>query len=165
MKETTQVKNPTFNQDESTEGKYFARISFGRVDETGSRLMKVTNENGFSWAIGENIFFEEMVGTDYDEDNVQKVSRTELARICMEELSQNMIFESGFVKSKGESRVLVGYKVGVKNYIGQLQVVDLEKKMEPGEDSGFRVIDLNRLNYIIFNGVKYECKTPVKSKQ
>lgn len=164
MKETTQ-ENTTFNQEENTTGKYFARVSFGKVEEHFSGGMQVTNENGFSWEIGEEIFFEEMKGTDYDKESVEKVSRTELARICMEELHKNTIFEAGFIKADGSERVLTGYKKGPKNYMGQLQVVDLKEKMEPGKDVGFRVIDLTRLNYIIFDGIKYQCKTPVKSKK
>lgn len=154
MKEE-KVKNSTLK--EKLVGSYFSRTSYGVIkEELNYGSLHVCNEDGFSWSISREVFEEEMTGTNFSE--CKKVGKEELARICMEDLNSSYILEACFTKRDGSKRVLTGYKVGKRNYLGQMSVVDLEKKMSSEKDTGIRTIDLNKLLYIVFNGVKYEKK-------
>lgn len=143
--------NNTFNFEEDLKGEVYSRVSFGVVIDVRPETLKIRNENGIEWTISSNLFEKEMRGTHFEKS--EKVSKTELARICNEELSRNDIFKASFTKKDGSERVLRGYKLGSRNYLGHLSVVDLDLKVE--QKSHFRTIDLNSLNWIIFGGVKY----------
>ena len=121
--------------------------------------LTVKNEDGFQWQIAKNIVEEECYSIY--EDNVKKVSRTELAEILMN--ARDAIVEVNFNKQasadtvhaklteadgkkvtkkllgdllKGEERTMVGYVIAVEPVLGRSVMIDLEQKkvLKPTKD-------------------------------
>ena len=85
--------------------------------------------------------------------DIVKVTRTELAEILSNKIGDG-VFTVHFIKQDGSERTMVCYKLETENYMGRLNVYDLE------ETAKYRIkqVDLRTAKWVIYNGTKYEVK-------
>lgn len=138
-------------------GTYLSETQYYRVDGIDSNIVNVTNERNFSFDMGFSIAEEGSYSADqYDKDNVQEVTRTQLIEIFSK--VGDTVFTVSFntqpkaedineaiasankgkiipiadlqkiVKTayKGKERILIGYLISTETGFGRSMVIDLE---------------------------------------
>ena len=161
-------------------GDFMSRISYMRVVGMDGGSVEVENSDGFRWTVAKSILEAEATASD-QYTSVQRVTRTELARILEQDV-RDCVFSVCFTKMPdpadqeallagadmstpakrkrvakelgvGKERVLHGH-VEDTHELGRVPVVDLEVKQGPRE----RLVDLRSMKWLVFGNVKYEVK-------
>ena len=85
-----------------------------------------------------------------DKAKQQKKSMAEAYKIALEYVQNNPIKDY----IEGESRILRGYKIQFNSRDGKYDCIDLDIDGTNGDNS-IRPVNINTIEYLIFNGVKY----------
>jgi hypothetical protein len=170
-----------------SKGDRLSRVSYMDVVSVLPTNIKVRNEHGLVWYISKDIISQECYSTQYDKDDVKKVSKTEIAEILVnardaiievnfnkqatvESIEKNLdvletLSESGIRKKlksllDGDKRTLIGYVIGSEPILGRSYVIDLEKDSgnNPNHDARQRLVDHRTINWLVYKNIKYVVK-------
>jgi hypothetical protein len=88
-----------------------------------------------------------------DKAKRQKKSMAEAYRIALETMQLNPVKD--YVE--GESRVLRGFKIQFTSRDGKYDCIDMDIEVK-GTESAVRPVNINTIEWLVFNGVKYTVK-------
>ena len=122
------------------------------------KLVKVVNDRGFSFYIGEAVVEEGIYTANQYSKEVQ-ITRTELIQKFAH--VGDTVFTVSFNKASGDERILIGYLVQVETGFGRSTVIDLQasKGSNPNHDGRLRQVDHRTLNWLIHKNVKHTVKS------
>lgn len=163
-------------------GDWLSRTSYMKIIDHTQEGFKVTNESGLEWSIASNIVENECQPA-FEYKGTQQVSRSELARLLLEE-TRGAVVSVCFTKQQtperivkmleeadttsmstaekkhfaasllvGERRYLTGYVLD-RDANGRIKMIDLNVE---GKNK-IRLVDARTLEEATFRGTKYEVK-------
>ena len=172
---TKNAKRTSFSK--TTKGEYLSTTMYVRILGKTANGLEVEDSNGAKFEIRGKDLIENTFASAKQYGSTKKVSMTELAEII--ENVGDTVFTVNFNKKTkpadvakalkgktlttknvetamvGEERTLVGYRLGTEPKLGRTSVYDLE-----AANQGFaaRQVDHRTINWIVWNGTKYQLK-------
>lgn len=139
------------NKVEIKRGDWISRTSYFEViRQMPTQSFLIRNEAGREWVVDEGVLQGENISSANWYEKEEKVTMTFLADYITSKVFRD-IFTVSFIKSNGEERVLVGYKLSTEHNLGRSFVQDVEKKSP-------RQVDHRTIQYLIHRGTKYILK-------
>lgn len=100
-----------------------------------------------------NAEISDLITSFSEEIDIVKNSKKGVAT-CAKHLIENLVKNPILPYEEGEERVLRGYKIQFESRDGRYNCVDMDI-VKTDKESGVRPVNINTIQYLIFDGVKY----------